>query len=188
MTDECLCRCQFYPAYRDGSCSAPGPIKTGHRLWSLGCNRQVHRKALKRDARPHHHRRDSSFSTTIPIDIKVELDRRFIKLGDVLELLDGGVVALTKPAGEPLDIFIGGVIAFGTGEVIVLNEELPRPDHGLRCGGQAVASALPFAVDSSPDYMPLPSEDSGTLGLLLDQMVCVGVVVGRAEVTAGKSS
>jgi len=122
--------------------------------------------------------------TDVPIDIRVELDRRFIKLGDVLELLDGGVIALTKPAGEPLDIFVGNV-PFGTGEVIVLNE-----NFSVRITAFATEdkkpSMPPFAGESnkdsgSPNNMPLPSADSGTLTLLLDQMVCVGVVVGRAR-------
>jgi flagellar motor switch protein FliN len=122
--------------------------------------------------------------TDVPIDIRVELDRRFIKLGDVLELLDGGVIALTKPAGEPLDIFVGNV-PFGTGEVIVLNENFNVRITAFAAEDKKPLMA-PFAGESnnnsrSPNNMPLQSADSGTLTLLLDQMVCVGVVVGRAR-------
>jgi len=122
--------------------------------------------------------------TDVPIDIKVELDRRFMKLGDVLELLDGGVIRLTKPAGEPLDIFAGNV-PFGTGEVIVLNE-----NFNLRITAFAAEDNKPLMPpvvgesnqdSGSPNNMPLQSSDSGTLALLLDQMVCVGVVVGRTR-------
>ena len=57
----------------------------------------------------------------VPMNIEVELDRRVVKLLEVLELRAGTVLALTKPAGEPLDIYVGGA-RLGNGEVVVFNE------------------------------------------------------------------
>lgn len=57
----------------------------------------------------------------VPMSIEVELDRRIVKLLDVLELRSGSVLALAKPAGEPLDIYIGGA-RLGSGEVVVFND------------------------------------------------------------------
>ena len=57
----------------------------------------------------------------IPMSIEVELDRRVVKLLDVLELRSGTVLPLTKPAGEPLDIYVGGA-RLGIGEVVVFND------------------------------------------------------------------
>ena len=57
----------------------------------------------------------------VPMSIEVELDRREVKLLDVLELRSGTVLPLTKPAGEPLDIYVGGA-RLGSGEVVVFND------------------------------------------------------------------
>lgn len=57
----------------------------------------------------------------VPMTIEVELDRRVVKLLEVLELHSGTVLPLTKPAGEPLDIYVGGA-HLGNGEVVVFNE------------------------------------------------------------------
>ncbi|HVP48328.1 MAG TPA: FliM/FliN family flagellar motor switch protein [Bryobacteraceae bacterium] len=57
----------------------------------------------------------------VPMKIDVELDRRILKLIDVLELRSGSVLPLAKPAGEPLDIYVGGA-RLGSGEVVVFND------------------------------------------------------------------
>ena len=57
----------------------------------------------------------------VPMSIEVELDRRVVKLLEVLELRSGTVLPLTKPAGEPLDVYVGGA-RLGSGEVVVLND------------------------------------------------------------------
>ena len=57
----------------------------------------------------------------VPMKIEVELDRRIVKLLEVLELRPGTVLPLSKPAGEPLDIYVGGA-RLGIGEVVVFNE------------------------------------------------------------------
>ena len=60
-------------------------------------------------------------ASDVPMDIQVQLDSRFMKLSEVLELRDGSVLALTKPAGEPLDVFVSGAL-LGSGEIVVFNE------------------------------------------------------------------
>src|SRR5271166_3897948 len=75
----------------------------------------------------------------LPIDIRAELDRRFLKLGDVLELVDGSVIPLSKPAGEPLDVFAGGVL-LGAGEVNAVNEHF-----GVRITAFGAGSKKPAA-------------------------------------------
>jgi flagellar motor switch protein FliN/FliY len=57
----------------------------------------------------------------VPMDIQVQLDSRFMKLSEVIELRDGVVLPLTKPAGEPLDVLVGGAL-LGSGEIVVFNE------------------------------------------------------------------
>jgi flagellar motor switch protein FliN/FliY len=57
----------------------------------------------------------------VPMSVEVELDRRVVKLLEVLELRAGTVLPLTKPAGEPLDIYVSGA-RLGNGEVVVFNE------------------------------------------------------------------
>jgi len=127
--------------------------------------------------------------TDLPIDIRAELDRCFMKLGDVLELVYGSVISLPKPAGEPLDVFAGGVL-LGTGEVIVLNENFSVRIAAFAEGDRKVAMPPLYGeskqVSESLKDMSLQSGDPGTLALLLDQMVCVGVVVGRSRLPLEK--
>jgi flagellar motor switch protein FliN len=120
----------------------------------------------------------------IPIDIRVELDRLYLKLADVLVLLEGNIVTLTKPAGEPLDIYAGGV-PLGSGEIMVLNENL-----GVRVTAHATSSRKvlmpqpwgggPRDLDRFLKEAPVEFRNSSVLGTLLDGLVSVGVVVGRA--------
>src|SRR5580658_7099812 len=72
-----------------------------------------------------------------PIHIRVELDRLNLMLIDVLSLSRGSVVSLPKPAGEPLDIYAGGIL-LGSGEIMVLNENL-----GVRITAQASGARKP---------------------------------------------
>jgi flagellar motor switch protein FliN len=124
----------------------------------------------------------------LPIDIRAELDRRFLKLGDVLELVDGSVIPLSKPAGEPLDVFAGGVL-LGAGEVNAINDHFGVRITAFGAGGKKPAVA-PFLGEGDQGHdsrdIPLRSGDPGTLALLRHQMVCVSVVVGRTQMTLEK--
>jgi flagellar motor switch protein FliN/FliY len=54
----------------------------------------------------------------VPLDIEVELDRRILTVGQILELEAGSVIRMNRSAGENLDVRIGGVLV-GFGEIVV---------------------------------------------------------------------
>jgi len=54
----------------------------------------------------------------VPLTIEVEIGRPMLKLGQILSLREGQVVALARSAGENIDVRVGGVL-IGYGEVIV---------------------------------------------------------------------
>lgn len=54
----------------------------------------------------------------IPIEISVELDRRKLKLRDILALQPGSVMQMPSSAGENIDIYIGGKLV-GFGEIVI---------------------------------------------------------------------
>ena len=59
----------------------------------------------------------------VPVEIEVELDRRILSVGQVLELEEGSVITTSRPAGENIDIYIGGVLC-GSGEIVVIENAL----------------------------------------------------------------
>jgi flagellar motor switch protein FliN/FliY len=57
----------------------------------------------------------------VPVLIEVEIGRPMLKLGDILALEEGSVVALPRSAGENIDIRVGGVLVC-YGEIIVMED------------------------------------------------------------------
>jgi len=57
----------------------------------------------------------------IPVKVEVELDRRMLCLGDILQLKQGSVVKMTRSAGENIDIVIGGCL-IGFGEIVIIED------------------------------------------------------------------
>jgi flagellar motor switch protein FliN/FliY len=57
----------------------------------------------------------------IPIDVEVELDRKAMTLGEILDLNLGSVVKLTRSAGENLDLLISGTLV-GYGEIVIIED------------------------------------------------------------------
>ncbi len=55
----------------------------------------------------------------VPVLLEVEIGRPLLKLGDILALEEGSVLALPRPAGENIDIRVGGVLVC-YGEIIVM--------------------------------------------------------------------
>ncbi len=55
----------------------------------------------------------------VPIQIEVLLDRRWMKLSEILALETGSVIELSRSAGENIDIFIGEKLAAFAEIVIV---------------------------------------------------------------------
>ncbi|HTA43113.1 MAG TPA: FliM/FliN family flagellar motor switch protein [Bryobacteraceae bacterium] len=123
------------------------------------------------------------FFSDLPIDIRVELDRRPITLGAVLAWTDNDVIPLTKAAGEALDVYIGDV-PFAKAEALVLNENLgiritahERRQRG-RFTGHPWSNGPAFRPDAHEGSRRFPSLDS----LWAGAPVLLSVVVGRARV------
>jgi flagellar motor switch protein FliN len=121
----------------------------------------------------------------LPLDIQFELDRLDLKLAEVLTFNEGHVLSVTKPAGEPLDIYLGGV-PVGAGEVMPLNENLGVRITAYATGGRRTAprTASPHRDEAEIAHLlqdvPVEYRDPNRLGLWLDELVSVGIVVGRA--------
>jgi flagellar motor switch protein FliN/FliY len=50
----------------------------------------------------------------VPLEVEVELDRRILKVREILGLEAGSVIKMTRSAGENLDVLMGGVlVCFG---------------------------------------------------------------------------
>jgi flagellar motor switch protein FliN len=57
----------------------------------------------------------------VELDVKVELGRCQMLVGDVLRLTEGDVVELDKLAGDPVDVYVNDRLV-ARGEVLVVNE------------------------------------------------------------------
>ena len=55
----------------------------------------------------------------VPIQIEVQLDRRWMKLSEILALETGSIIELTRSAGENIDIFIGEKLA-AFAEIVII--------------------------------------------------------------------
>jgi flagellar motor switch protein FliN len=55
----------------------------------------------------------------VPIDVEVELDRRWMKLSEVLALEEGSVIEMQRSAGDNIDVFIGEKLA-ASGEIVII--------------------------------------------------------------------
>ncbi len=57
----------------------------------------------------------------VPVEVIVELGRARMLVAEVLQLHPGAVVELSKTAGEPVDLVVGGKV-IARGEVVVVDE------------------------------------------------------------------
>jgi flagellar motor switch protein FliN/FliY len=55
----------------------------------------------------------------VPIDVEVQLDRRFMKISEILSLEEGSIVEMDRSAGENIDIYIGSRLA-AFGEIVII--------------------------------------------------------------------
>lgn len=62
-----------------------------------------------------------AFLSDVPLKIEVELDRKVLSLGEILQLTEGSVIRMTRSAGENLDILVGGAPA-ASGEIVIIEE------------------------------------------------------------------
>ncbi len=65
--------------------------------------------------------RDLDFLLDIPVEVSVELGRVRMAIRDLLQLGQGSILELDKPAGEPLEILVNNRLV-ARGEVVVINE------------------------------------------------------------------
>ncbi|HZI73413.1 MAG TPA: FliM/FliN family flagellar motor switch protein [Gemmatimonadales bacterium] len=59
----------------------------------------------------------------VPVEIEVELERRWMGTEEVLQLEEGSVISTERSAGENIDIYIGSVLC-GSGEIVVIENTL----------------------------------------------------------------
>lgn len=57
------------------------------------------------------------------IDLEIELDRKIMSLREILRLETGGVLELTRSAGENVDILVDGTL-IGFGEIVIIEERM----------------------------------------------------------------
>jgi flagellar motor switch protein FliN/FliY len=57
------------------------------------------------------------------IDLEVELDRKVMCLRELLQLENGGLLRLTRSAGENIDILVGGRV-IGFGEIVIIEDAM----------------------------------------------------------------
>lgn len=58
----------------------------------------------------------------IPVTVTVEIGRTKMTIRNLLQLNQGGIVALDRLAGEPLDVLVNGTLV-AHGEVVVVNDK-----------------------------------------------------------------
>jgi flagellar motor switch protein FliN/FliY len=59
----------------------------------------------------------------VPIAVQVELDRKMMTIGSILDLKSGSVIRMPRSAGENIDIFVGGSL-IASGEVVIIEESM----------------------------------------------------------------
>ena len=59
----------------------------------------------------------------IPVQISVQLDRKRVKVADVLEFKVDSVIELSRSAGENVDLLMDGR-AVGNGEIVVIEDTM----------------------------------------------------------------
>ena len=59
----------------------------------------------------------------IRIDLEVELDRKTMNLRELLQLENGGLLRLSRSAGENIDIRVGDRV-IGFGEIVIIEDAM----------------------------------------------------------------
>lgn len=59
----------------------------------------------------------------VPLTIDVELDRKTMRVADILSLNAGSVFKMSRSAGENIDIRVGGAL-LGFGEIVILEDKM----------------------------------------------------------------
>ena len=53
------------------------------------------------------------------IEVEVQLDQRWMKLSEILELEEGSILEMHRSAGENIDIYVGSKL-LGFGEIVII--------------------------------------------------------------------
>lgn len=85
--------------------------------------------------------RSINFILDIPLELTVEVGRRNMTMGELIELLPGTVVELDRPAGGQLDILANGKI-IAKGEAVVVGDR-----YGVRI--LEIVGDDPFSVSGA---------------------------------------
>ena len=64
---------------------------------------------------------DIAHVADVPIDVEVELDRKVMSIGQILELEHNSVIRMNRSAGDNIDIVVGGTL-IGFGEIVIIEE------------------------------------------------------------------
>jgi len=65
---------------------------------------------------------DMDLILDLPLDVSVELGKVKMPVNELLQLGLGSILELTKPVGEPLDIYINNKL-IAKGEVVILDDK-----------------------------------------------------------------
>ena len=65
---------------------------------------------------------DMDLILDLPLDVSVELGKVKMPVNELLRLGRGSILELTKPVGEPLDIYINNKL-IAKGEVVILDDK-----------------------------------------------------------------
>jgi flagellar motor switch protein FliN/FliY len=59
----------------------------------------------------------------VPLEVQAELDRKALTVREIMQLEVGGVIRMTRSAGENVDIVVGGALV-AYGEIVIIEEAL----------------------------------------------------------------
>jgi flagellar motor switch protein FliN/FliY len=59
----------------------------------------------------------------VPVEIDVLLDRKRMTVREILSLDQGSVIKMVRPAGENIDIYVGGAM-LGSGEIVIIEDSV----------------------------------------------------------------
>ena len=64
---------------------------------------------------------DIAHVADVPIEVEVELDRKVMSIGQILELEHNSVIRMKRSAGDNIDIVVGGTL-IGFGEIVIIED------------------------------------------------------------------
>ncbi len=59
----------------------------------------------------------------VPLEISVDLDRRMLKISEILDLQAGSIIELNRSAGENIDIYVGKKLV-ASGEIVIIEHNM----------------------------------------------------------------